>query len=280
MNTPAYFRVVRFSSVPEYREPINVAILLVDNRARLVFDRQFPKFAGMSPDFSAYMLAGYLDKANQELQKIDPVDSHVYLSSLTSQFQIGQMQRIFSPITNRIERMLVELYLRNPIRKSYANDPRDGSDDCLVDEVLEDIALDQAFLRKRVKFSEIISLKTPHYLDIGSVEISRVINAANRIILIEGLNFGVSDFNSVIVRWASIGSTYYSLRNLQFEIKKEESMQLITVLILFNYNKQCSAKTEFLIRQINENVDLICIPETKEGMDQIKKLIDGPTLNK
>lgn len=253
----AHYRVVRFSPAPEFVEPVNVALLLVDEKARLLRDERFSKLECVSGETDLGLLRFWLEQADEELREGKPEDAHRVLSGRSGQVFLGEPREVVGGFSEDVERMLVESYLRKS-RKARAAELQRQYIDTLLDGLLKDkVRVSPKPFLKRATPRQFLSEEARKRLQSNGFTVSRVLNAQRGLVLLDGLNLGASEA-AARNRAQEIGYAYDSMESVRKYLRDAEAKDLFRASVIFHGERMASnPRLEYAVKSLKRDSDLV-----------------------
>lgn len=118
------FRIVRYSPAPEFIEPVNIALLIIDQHPRILHDDSFSKLSCAVPRCSHSAIRFWLDELRERVSICRPNEAHLAVTSGSSQMQVSESKALPSPLTKTTEGHLVELYLKRHLRRPHGQEKK------------------------------------------------------------------------------------------------------------------------------------------------------------
>lgn len=268
-----HFRIVRFSPTPGLNEPVNVALLLVDDKARLVTDTEFQKLACIAPRFNVRLLRFMLDELGHELMRVDPEEAHTFLATRTAQLQVGEPQQFTRPLPRDFESKLIEAYLRRNQRPSRSTDRHMQYVDTLVDDALAKLAFDTSFLLNRARPKDFLSPQSVALLPAKSIKFSRVLSNDHKIVLMDGLNLAVASKPHLRQRAAELGYGFFSIGNVRSQLQAIEGKPIVRASFVFNRPPEADPEVEYSINLVERDADLKIDAATQANLGELKQTL-------
>jgi hypothetical protein len=116
MNTQSSFRIVRYTPVPEFIEPVNVAILIIDRTPRLILDVSFQKLCCAVPRCNLEPIQFWLECLDAQVRDCTAETAHLAITANSSQMQVSEAKVVTGHITIELESALIDLYLKRHAR--------------------------------------------------------------------------------------------------------------------------------------------------------------------
>jgi len=279
MELKPHFRVVRFTPVPEIQEGVNVALLFVDERARLVMDSEFQKLGCVAPNFDKSILQFWLSDIGESLSSIKPQDAYAHIASRTAQIQVGATHFITRKVTPEFESHLVDTYLRKAHRPSRHGENHIQYVDTLIDDAIKNPNVDFAGILKRAEPSDFLSQASLELLKTRNIRFSRVMNGTKKIILMDGLNLGVSSKSQLRLRSSTIGTGFFTLGNERAKIEQIEQKEITRAAFLFRRPQTDDPEISYIANVLSRDSDLIVETEAGKNIIEIHRLLQNSSGN-
>jgi hypothetical protein len=266
MELTPHYRVVRFSPAPELHEPVNVALLLVDEKARLITDYVFQKLHCVAPRFNSKLLQFLLEHVQEELHSIKPEEAHIFLSAQTAQLQVGEPQRLTRGTSKDFEAHLIDLYLKRPTQVHKPGESHFRYVDTLLDEALTKVSFDAGSLIKRAHPSDFLSPDSISLLASKTMKFSRVLNGNRKIVLLDGLNLAVASKQQLKQRASEIGFGFYTMGKVRGRIESIEKKALVRAAFVFNQPATIDAELVYFQELIRRDADISVQSDTGHNL--------------
>jgi hypothetical protein len=273
MELKPHFRIVRFSPTPEVVEPVNVALLFVDERARLITDNEFQKLHCVAPRFNPHLLETLLRNIQDEIGQQNPNQAHSFLSSHTGQLQVGEPHRLMAQVSPEMESRLVDLYLKRHARPSQHHESHVHYVDTLLDNELKKWKCDTHALLKRADPKKFLSPRGYDLLEAKSMRFSRVLNGAKRLVLIDGLNFAISSKAQIKMRSQAICFGFFSFGRIREKLQEIENREVTRAALIFGRPLMLEPELSYCEEQVRRDADLTVDTSTTVNASKLTELI-------
>ena len=283
MNTQLTFRIVRYTPAPEFIEPVNIAILIIDRRPRLILDSSFPKLSCAVPRCNLEPLRFLLEWLDAEVRECTASTAHLRITQHSSQMQVSDEKTLTRGITRDLEGELIGLYLKRHTRTPDQTERRIYID-TLLDRVVEtELGLRHVQMLKRASPQDFLSSSAYDHLRSNGFKISRVISGTQKLILMDGINLQLLTGNYLRTRTQEIGYAFFAMGSIKRELPQLESRELIRASFVFNRETaDLDPKSEYLLETLNRDSDLRIDPHLPEDRNRLRELIitaDRPDLS-
>jgi hypothetical protein len=275
----AHYRVVRYSPAPEFVEPVNVALLLVDEKARLLRDEKFSKLECVSGETDFGLLRFLLEEAEEELRRGKPEEAHLVLSGRTGQVVLGDPREVVGGFSEDVERMLIESYLRKS-RKTRAAESQRHYIDTLLDGLLKDkLHVSPKPFLKRATPRQFLSDGARKRLQSNGFSVSRVLSAQRGLVLLDGLNLGASEA-AARNRAQEIGYAYDAMESVRNYLREAESKDLFRASVVFHGDRMATnPRLEYAVKSLKRDSDLVIdarnAGDEKRLADKVAEVMQG-----
>ncbi|MDR3378522.1 MAG: hypothetical protein P4M10_07540 [Verrucomicrobiae bacterium] len=264
-----HYRVVRYSPAPEFVEPVNVALLLVDEHARLLRDDRFPKLECVSGETDVGLLSFWLEEIEEEIRRSNPEDAHLVLTGRTSQIALGDPREIVGGISDDVEQMLIDSYLRKSRRVRAAESQRQYIDTLLDVLLKEKVHVSPKPFLKRATPQQFLSDEARKRLQSNGFTISRVLNAPHGLVLLDGLNLGASEA-AAGNRAQEIGYAFDAMESVRKYLREAESKDLLRASVIFHGERmEANPRLGYAVRSLKRDSDLVIDPRNAGDEKQL-----------
>jgi hypothetical protein len=269
-----HFRIVQFSSAPEFKEFVNVAVLVVDEKPRLLVDEAFAKLGCIDPQFDRELLKDWLQDLGDQVRRADPETVDAIVRSSSPQVRASSSFPINPSVGRQVEQALVDLYLKRPSpRTPIATEAQRFYIDSLIERFMTTAHAPFMRVLRRVGPSDFLRPETRQFLKNNSFKVSRVIDGAKKLILIDGLNLGVARVGNRI-RAQEIGYAFYSMASVRTKVRELESRDLVRTAILFNHTRAVGdPKLEYAVESLRRDSDLLVDADTSDDMVKFEQAV-------
>lgn len=249
-----HFRVVRFSPVPEVTEHINVALLVVADRPRLLVDVEFQKLGCVAPQFDATMLRFWLESIQEELRRIAPANAATFLATVSSQFALGEPQVLVRSLDQKLETRLIDLYLRR-----HRASPQQKGDrqqiESLLDTALKALELDPSRFLKRARPDQFLSSESRKILQTEEIQFARVLNGRNGLVLMDGINLHANKAH-LCQRTSKVGASFFVVGQKKQPLEVSEGRKIIRAAFVFDGVVETDPEVQYAVAQLQQHSDV------------------------
>lgn len=252
-----HYRVLRFSPAPEFVEPVNVALLVVDEKPRILHDNTFAKLECVSGGTDLEMLRFWLRSFQEEIESEKPGDPRSVIAKSSGQFSLGEPREIAGVLTPKLEKTLMVAHLQRARYAKRAEAQRHYIDTLLDHLILSGLGMSGEGFRKRVSPDQFLSPEVRRHLKSNGFSISRVYPAKRGLVLLDGLNLE-ADEDTVKRRAQDIGYAYHAMESVKGALRDFEGKELIRTAIVFRPDlAKKSPKLEYAVESISRESDLV-----------------------
>jgi hypothetical protein len=273
MELKPHFRVVRFSPVPEVQEPVNVALLFVEDKARLVSDFEFEKLGCVAPSFDKSILRFWLEDIRETLSSVQPEDAYTHLASRTAQIQVGPMHWLTRKLSPEFELRLINNYLRRGHRHNAPSERHLQYVDSLIEDEISKVFVKTGRLLKRARPETFLSPQSLNLLSAKNIRFSRVLNGTKQIVLMDGLNLAVTSRAQIKQRAAEVGYGYYTLGISKNQIEQIEQKSIVRAAFLFHRPIGSDPEIDYAANLMSRDADLLVEPESGKNVAEVQKIL-------
>ena len=262
------FHVIRFSPVPEFTEPVNVALLLVDEhgRSRLLYNAAVPKLQCVAPAFDKGLLVFLLQRLSSKVSGIRVSAALEILRAESAQIQLGDACHYYGAFDETSEAQLKETYLdvhrrRQPVAA--------GMKVKHIETKIEDVLVSQFHvpadrLHRRARPREFLSERVYAAVRGNSFHIARVIDGTKALVLVDGINLASSS-NYIQSRAQKIGYAFYAMEPVARELQRTESRKLVRAAVCFSEGaKSGDARIDYALHLLGQESDVLIDPNNAE----------------
>lgn len=273
MELKPHFRVIRFSPVPECIEAVNVGLLIMDSRPRIVSNYEFEKLACVAPYASAPVLRFWLQSAAEEILKLSPEEVPAFLSSRTSQIKLGRENFLGREVGEDLERKLIHTFLCRPQRPSRASEDHIQYVDTLISGIVGAADFLYGDLLKRAKPAKFLSGESLGRIESKSIRFSRVLVAPRALVIMDGLNLSIASRTQLRQRAAEIGYGFFTFGQEKIAIERIENRKILRTAFLFNKPPEMDRELEYTVSLVNRDADMaVDAGSTREVFDFNQRL--------
>jgi hypothetical protein len=277
-GTEAEFSSGQVLADPEVNEPINVALLGLDNRARLLTDKEFPKLACVSPRFDTNTLQFWLKQVQDELGSIKlgsikPEEAPAYLASRTAQIQVGEAQHFTRTVSKDFEDKLIDVYLRRQTRPHRTGDGHQQYVDTLLESSLEKLSVGKGAMRRRARPEDFLSAEALKIVPAKNVRFSRVLNGSKGLVLVDGLNLAVTSKAQVRSRAMEIGFGFYTIGSVKQQLQNLERRSVVRAAFLFHKPGLLDPELGYSVEQLTRDADVMVNPDSGENVKELSEIL-------
>ncbi|HEY5911338.1 MAG TPA: hypothetical protein VJA21_12115 [Verrucomicrobiae bacterium] len=273
MELTPHFRVVRFSPTPEINEPVNVALLVIEEKARLVTDKEFQKLACVSPRFDTKILRSWLEQIQDELSDVTPEEAPAFLASRTAQIQVGEPQRLMDKLASSYESKLIDIYLRRQTRPHKTGDSHLKYVDTLLENALKKMSMGASHMLKRARPSDFMSQESLNLIAAKNIHFSRVLSGSKRLVLMDGLNLSVASKSQIRNRALDIGFGFYTFGTAKDRLERIEKREIARVGFIFQEPSMLDPELSYAVEQVHRDSDMMVKPSAGENVDKLAALL-------
>jgi hypothetical protein len=278
MELRPHFRVVRFSPVPEYLEPVNVALLIIDQRPRLVSDFVFEKLACISPSFDREVLQVWLKSIAEEIRGLPPAEISSRLTSRTSQIQLGRENYIKSDIHEPLEQHLIQTFLKKAPRPTRSSEKHLQYIDTLIDGVIGRSDLMYGDVLKRAQASSFLTPESVSKLATSSIRFSRVIVAPRALVIMDGLNLGITSRAQLRLRAAEVGFGFFQFGEAKGAIETIERKEILRASLAFNRPSAPDKELDCILALLKRDSDISVDTASSDEVFEFNKMLRQKSL--
>ncbi len=243
--------------MPECVEAVNVALLILDSRPRIVSDFKFEKLSCVAPSFDRSVLQFWLECASAEIANTPLSEVPVRLASRSAQVQIGEPTFLRREITESVERKLVHALLRRMPRPTEASEEHIQYVDSLISDAIGGTQLLMGEVLKRAKPSRFLKPQSLKKLDGGAgIKFSRVLVSPTSLVLMDGVNLAASSKMQLRQRAAEIDFGFFSLGAVRTEIEEIEQKKILRTAFVFNTPPTPDREIQHVVNLVTRDSDL------------------------
>jgi hypothetical protein len=279
MELKPHFRVIRFSPVPEFQEPVNVALLFIEDKARLVSDFEFEKLGCIAPSFDKSILKFWLEDIRETLSSIKPEEAYAHIASRSAQIQVGAAHWLTRTLSPDLETRLIHDYLRRVHRHSASSERHLQYVDSLIEDAITSVHIGISGLLKRARPDKFLTPKSVAMLAAKNIRFSRVLNGTKQIVVMDGLNLAVTSKAQIKQRAAEVDYGYYMLGNSKNKIEQIEQKNIIRAAFLFNRPLDSDPEIDYAANLLGRDSDLLVEPASGKNVAEIQKILQTSSEN-
>jgi hypothetical protein len=253
---------------------VNVALLLVEDRARIVTDNQFQKLKCILSNVHIELLKFWLADIAEQVETGSPEEARLLISSRTAQFQLSDPHELPSGVSKSVEACLVDLFLRRhrqlrhrvpEIETTYI--------ESRIDEVVSQASgIAATRLLRNVKPGEFLSQTSVRELGKNGFKVARVLPGSRRLILMDGIDLDNPNRAQVKNRTQDVGYAFFSLGQIKAKVEAYEQKELFRAAFVLHEEKiHGDRHFEYYSELLRREADAVIDP-TKES--DRKKLND------
>ena len=279
MELKPHFRVVRFTPVPEIQEPVNVALLFVDNKARLVSDYEFQKLSCIAPNFDKEMLKFWLEDIAGDLESIKPQDAFSHIASRSAQIQVGNTHWLPQKLSSTLESRLIATYLQKEHRHNKHAENHLQHVETLIDDAIRNPFWDMSGVLKRAEAKNFLSPAGVKLLATKNIHFARVLNGTKKIVLMDGLNLSVASKSQLRMRATTIGAGFYAIGNARKELEQVEQKEFVRAAFVLRRPQTDDPEIAYLANVLGRDSEFLVEPETGKNVAEIQRELQMSSAN-
>ncbi|MBA4388676.1 MAG: hypothetical protein C0404_11895 [Verrucomicrobia bacterium] len=283
MALKSTYRILRFSPVPEFLAPVNVALVINDGALRVHYDKDFRRLRCVVPDFNTASLSYMLDYLGSHTARADDEFITDYIAGQSAQFELTAPRPLETSQGKNVITVLTENYLRQ-LKDHVAILPerdRGYIESTLNQFILMSAVVSKDIIRKRAKPSSFLRSARARNLFHGTdLVIKRVVDGAHGIVLIDGIDLTTESIAHLGNRTASIAHAYYMFGKHRKELEDAEQRRLRKASIVFNIDaRRTNSHRDYFVSQLERESDLLVCPDDATSVSSLKSMCSAAVGN-
>jgi hypothetical protein len=260
------FSILRFTPDPEEVEPANVALVLWNGVARIVYDDSFPRLSCLAPWVDKDSLCFLLEDLQKEIASADPRTAADALGSV--QFSLSATKQVADLGRGDTDRLLLDRYLRTSRGRREKTSRTQRIVESRLDRFLAEMKVSSVDLMKGVSPKRFLSPEALARVGGNGFRVSRVIKSSRHLVLLDAVPLDLRPVRRVEARAQRIASAYYRLGKSKADIARIDGRDLTRTTILFGMSVRVDAavsgKLDFARHMLQEESDVVVDADAPE----------------
>lgn len=268
------YRLLQFSPVPEFVEPVNVALIVDDGRTRILYDKDFRRLRCVVPDFNTKTLCYMLDYLDSNVATMESEFITAYIANQSAQFSLSEIHPLETVPDKTILGALTDSYLRRFRTDLEGKDKASSGyiESSLSRLLLEDVGVSESRLRKRAKPSTFLRTnRAKNVFRKSNISVKRVLDGDRGIVLIDGIDLAKGNAKHLGDRTSSIAHAFFMFDKHRQEIERAEQRHVSRAAVVFNI--ACRADDshyDYFVNQLERDSDILVDPNYAESVQKLK----------